>query len=236
MARSKKYNQEEFINELKVIQPDLEVIGQFKGLLLPMLVKDEYGICNTYPLGLLKGYKPTIQTAINKRSYFENQARQVHGDKYNYNLVNYINTATKVTIICPEHGVFKAIPNTHLAAHGCKKCFNESPCKLFSYSRWEELALKSKYFTGFKVYIIECWNKEERFYKIGKTFTNVGSRFAKKKEMPYQWKLLKTYEGDSRFICELEHKLHIKNRDYKYTPQIYFGGITECFSQINNLK
>jgi hypothetical protein len=32
--------------------------------------------------------------------------RKVHGDTYDYSIVEYKNTHTKVKIICKEHGVF----------------------------------------------------------------------------------------------------------------------------------
>ena len=35
------------------------------------------------------------------------RAKAVHGDKYDYTLVNYVNCTTKVKIICPIHGVFE---------------------------------------------------------------------------------------------------------------------------------
>lgn len=35
------------------------------------------------------------------------KAREVHGDKYDYSKVNYINNSTKVIIICPIHGEFE---------------------------------------------------------------------------------------------------------------------------------
>lgn len=53
---------------------------------------------------------------------FIDKAKTVHGDKYDYSLVDYKNTGTKVTIICPEHGEFYMTPNSHLAGQGCKKC------------------------------------------------------------------------------------------------------------------
>ena len=37
---------------------------------------------------------------------FIERARKVHGDKYDYSKVEYINSRTKVCIICPEHGEF----------------------------------------------------------------------------------------------------------------------------------
>lgn len=60
------------------------------------------------------------------REEFESKARCVHGDKYNYDLVTYINNRTKVGIVCSEHGVFNIIPNSHLNGRGCKQCGIES--------------------------------------------------------------------------------------------------------------
>ena len=48
--------------------------------------------------------------------------KKIHGDKYDYSKVEYINAYTKVTIICPEHGEFKQTPHNHLNGNGCPKC------------------------------------------------------------------------------------------------------------------
>ena len=49
-------------------------------------------------------------------------AREIHGDKYDYSKVEYVNNHTKVCIICPIHGEFWQMPNSHLKGCGCKKC------------------------------------------------------------------------------------------------------------------
>ena len=51
-------------------------------------------------------------------------AKAVHGDKYDYSLVNYINARTKVKITCKEHGPFHMTPNAHLGHYkqGCPTC------------------------------------------------------------------------------------------------------------------
>lgn len=56
---------------------------------------------------------------------FIEKAKNVHGDKYDYSKVEYVNTITKVCIICPKHGEFWQKPNDHLNGHGCPEC-NES--------------------------------------------------------------------------------------------------------------
>ena len=48
--------------------------------------------------------------------------KQVHGDKYDYSKVNYINAKEKIDIICPRHGIFKQLPYQHLKGQGCPKC------------------------------------------------------------------------------------------------------------------
>ena len=53
---------------------------------------------------------------------FISKAKQIHGDKYDYSKVKYINNRTKVCIICPEHGEFWQIPNSHLNGNGCSSC------------------------------------------------------------------------------------------------------------------
>jgi hypothetical protein len=53
-------------------------------------------------------------------------AIKIHGNTYNYRLVNYINSHTKIDIICDKHGVYQQKPYKHIAGMGCPKCANES--------------------------------------------------------------------------------------------------------------
>ena len=53
---------------------------------------------------------------------FEQKAKEIHGDKYDYSLSNYKNAKTKIKIICPEHGEFEQIPDAHLKGQGCPFC------------------------------------------------------------------------------------------------------------------
>ena len=57
-----------------------------------------------------------------KNKEFIEKARKVHGDKYDYSKVEYIDNATKVRIICPEHGEFMQRPYSHLNGNGCPEC------------------------------------------------------------------------------------------------------------------
>ena len=50
---------------------------------------------------------------------FVAKTKEVHGDRYDYSKVEYKNSHTKVCIICPEHGEFWQIPNSHLRGRRC---------------------------------------------------------------------------------------------------------------------
>jgi len=53
---------------------------------------------------------------------FIKKAKNIHGDKYDYSLVEYKNNKTKVKIICPIHDVFEQRPGSHLKGCDCPKC------------------------------------------------------------------------------------------------------------------
>ena len=53
---------------------------------------------------------------------FIEKAKAVHGDRYDYSLVEYKNNNEKVTIVCTEHGEFEQKPNHHLSGKGCPGC------------------------------------------------------------------------------------------------------------------
>jgi len=54
---------------------------------------------------------------------FVEEAQKVHGNKYDYSEVEYVNTHTPVKIKCGQCGlVFLQEPSSHLAGHGCPKC------------------------------------------------------------------------------------------------------------------
>ena len=65
---------------------------------------------------------------------FVERARTVHGDKYDYSKVEYVDSHTKVCIICPEHGEFWQTPNNHLSGNKCKLCANEQISKNQTFS------------------------------------------------------------------------------------------------------
>lgn len=50
-------------------------------------------------------------------------SKKVHGDKFDYSKVEYVNSKTPVIVICPKHGEFHPVPNNHISKlSGCPKC------------------------------------------------------------------------------------------------------------------
>lgn len=64
----------------------------------------------------------------NKLTQQEFVAKSVamHGaGRYDYSLVSYSTSQTKVEIVCPKHGVFQQMPASHMQGNGCSQCGSE---------------------------------------------------------------------------------------------------------------
>lgn len=59
--------------------------------------------------------KPSTEEFIKK-------AKKIHGDKYDYSLVDYKNAHSKIKIICKHHGEFNQQADSHLKNNGCPMC------------------------------------------------------------------------------------------------------------------
>ena len=60
------------------------------------------------------------------------KARAVHGDRYDYSNVEYVNAKTKVHIVCRSHGAFKQSPDHHARGRGCNGCKTDMARKTIS--------------------------------------------------------------------------------------------------------
>ena len=54
------------------------------------------------------------------------KARKVHGDKFNYDYIEYFDCYTQVVIQCSIHGKYKQTPTKHITSYGCNSCALES--------------------------------------------------------------------------------------------------------------
>ena len=89
----------------------------------------EHGVFSQKPLSHLLGNgcpacgakSGGLKNSHDKNKFVE-KAVKIHGDKYDYSLVEYKNNNTKVNIICKYHGEFSQLSNNHLSGQGCPKC------------------------------------------------------------------------------------------------------------------
>ena len=108
---------------------DYSLVNYIDSKIKVQIICPEHGMFEQAPASHIRG-KSCSLCANKKRKKvlscnndeFINKAILSHGDKYDYSLVNYENSFTKIKIICPKHGIFEQLPYDHIAKHGCNKC------------------------------------------------------------------------------------------------------------------
>lgn len=79
------------------------------------------GTCNK--CGCYYCAKERTSSSLRKnRNMCIDEFRKIHGDKYDYSKIRYINNKIKICIICPKHGEFWQVPSKHLSGQGCPVC------------------------------------------------------------------------------------------------------------------
>lgn len=91
------------------------------------IICKEHGSFFQRPLDHLKKMnckKCSVKSSNRKRTSknWKSDFIKIHGDKYDYDKVDYKNSSTKIEIICKEHGSFFQLPHSHKSGTGCKKC------------------------------------------------------------------------------------------------------------------
>ncbi len=175
--------------------------------------------------------KNGIIDKLTTKSFIEKSIK-IHNNKYDYSLVTNINYKLKVNIICPYHGKFSQSIYDHLKGCGCREC-----AYIYNIFKRDDWIKKAKGRKG-TFYIIKCWNEEEEFYKIGITYNTTKKRYKGKKDMPYNWKIIKeVISEDLKYIWNIEKEFKIKIQNNRYLPILNFKGrMTECFKDIKYIK
>lgn len=217
------------------------------------------------------------------KSQFVEEAIQIHGDRYNYSLVDYVNMNTKVIIKCSIHDEFEQLPAKHIKGQGCRKCWKGSTDKFVKLSskihnNFYDYSLVDYKGANIKVsiicpihgqfwqapsnhinrqcgcykcgkfglnkqawiqhckntnnsylYIIKCYDIKEEFIKIGITSKSVKNRYKSKLSLPYRYNVLKIIQDCPENIWNLEQTIKNRYIEYKYKPELKFGGDSECF-------
>lgn len=121
-------NNDEFIIKAKLKHNnkyDYSLIDYVNNKIKIIIGCNKHGNFKQTPNNHLSGYGCPVcggKLRLNNKDFID-RCEIIHNNKYDYTQINYVNNNTKINIICPIHGIFKQIVNSHLNGSGCPKCF-----------------------------------------------------------------------------------------------------------------
>lgn len=195
---------------------DYSLVNYTHGNIEVEIICPEHGVFSQTPKSH-KGGNGCPRCSSNARgttTSFIEKACKVHGDKYDYTLVNYTNYNTKVEIICPIHGSFWQIPSNHIQGKGC------TACNSFGFDSSKSATL----------YYLKITYEEQIVYKIGITNRTVKERFNNSDLEKIQ--ILKTWDFPlGKDAYDKEQRILKLHSEYKYVgAPILSSGNTELFT------
>lgn len=104
---------------------------------------------------------------------FIEDSKKVHGNKYDYSKVEYVNCKEKVKITCPLHGDFMITPDGHLQGRGCPTCRYIRP-KVVTYGCINDLQLlktSEQSYIVWKSMLNRCYS--EKYLRKRSTYCDV---------------------------------------------------------------
>lgn len=152
---------------------------------------------------------------------FIRRAKDIHGDKYTYEEVDYINTNTPVRIRCGEHGIFHQRPGSHLRGSGCNDCSNT-----LNQREYRDVHKT----TNLYLFEIITPDMEHQFLKIGISLNPKYRARSIQRELDGAFvDIARCIHGDSSVICDFEDFIHKKSNLKHVFIGKRFGGFTECY-------
>lgn len=151
----KKLTKEEFINRSREIHGDrydYSKVDYVNNSTRVCIICPEHGEFWQTPYGHMKGqgcfkcgnHKKGQFRKLNTETFIK-KARAIHGNKYDYSKVEYVNNSTKICIICPDHGEFWQKPNAHLNGNGCPICNGGTKSNLETFIRKANIKHNNKF-------------------------------------------------------------------------------------------
>ena len=147
MRNHKKDTNESFIQKAKKAHGDkydYSLVDYKASQKKVKIICPDHGEFEQLPNHHIKGsgcWKCAGTNPIDTEEFIE-KAKKIHKNKYDYSKVRYTNTYGEVEIICPKHGEFIQIANTHLTNHGCPRCAIETRASIATLTT-EEFIQKS---------------------------------------------------------------------------------------------
>jgi very-short-patch-repair endonuclease len=129
-AKSKKFTNEDFIKKSQLVHGDRYDYSDtvYIGAKHKVTIRcRKHGLFEQKAMSHMLGMKCmecwNDERALTQEEFLQ-RAFRVHGDRYKYDAVKYVNYETKICIKCEKHGYFWQLPGVHLEDKGCKECKN----------------------------------------------------------------------------------------------------------------
>ena len=150
--------------------------------------------------------------------------KNTHKDKYDYSKVNYIDSQTKVCVICPEHGEFWILSSHHIKGVNCPKCMGNAKYTTNSWiSKAKEIHnskydySKVDYVNGQTKVCIICPKHGEFWQKPQNHLENHGCPYCYNEKRHHQKKAL-----DKEKFIQRANKIHNNKYDYSKVEYINY--------------
>lgn len=161
---------------------------------------------------------------------FITKARHIHQDAYDYSAVEYVNSMTKVKIVCPLHGEFLQTPNNHVSGkQQCPKCSVGHGEGGYTFAYFEARPhMRDKTAT---LYALDVASHNDRFLKVGITVKPLSTRFNRS-----EYKHMNIYPLFSKNTTlydayTTEQALLTTLSSHRFYPNDQFSGYTECLKR-----
>ena len=153
-----KLNTEDFIKKSKLIHGDLygygkaDYINMYSKITLICKIHGEFIQAPSNHLSGNGCIRCKNENMLSSTDEFIEKSKLIHGDKYNYDNVEYISCEKKINIICKKHGIFEQTPHGHLNNRGCPKCnMSKGEIKIGKFLTENNIKYKTQfYFTNLK--------------------------------------------------------------------------------------
>jgi len=189
-----------------------------------------HGVFEQKPNGHLNGKGCILCSGLKRKTTeeFIIDAIKIHGNKYDYSLVEYKNNRKKVKIICPIHGVFEQKPDAHLRSSNCNSCK-----KTYLKNEQHLYIFKDNIYDLYKIGISvdlnrRCRELNSRYYSGNKNI-----------EIFKIFDFKGNYENDihKKFKCyNVQHPTYKNGKKSDGRSEWFkFNDINECINYINKL-
>lgn len=227
---ARTYTTEEFIGKAVAIHGNKyrynhPYVGSRQKMIITCPIHGDY---QQYPYSHLEGSgcrRCDVDTRATNNTLthdeFISRVTALHHGKYAYP-DQYQHSQQKLTIVCPVHGEFTQLANSHMLGRGCKQCAKENHSGIYNDDYF--IAHPHKRAHPAVLYVLRCTYKQRQFIKVGVSVdlprrlhehAPLAPVVVNTSPMP----LFRAYVTEQRILTELSQ--------HKYHPGIKFDGCTE---------